>query len=109
VLQDYKASGAALEEPTQVSSSDGTLSTTLTLDQFRYEGPTTQMWTRAFNGALPGPTLRVRCVPFLQFRAHKQDRCCALPLLRHTCRASFALPVQSVAWESLYCSCFVAF
>eukprot|EP01062_Namystynia_karyoxenos_P075795 TRINITY_DN7346_c0_g1_i2.p1 TRINITY_DN7346_c0_g1~~TRINITY_DN7346_c0_g1_i2.p1 ORF type:complete len:881 (+),score=168.95 TRINITY_DN7346_c0_g1_i2:91-2733(+) len=58
--QDYSSIGSTLVEPRVVASSNGLLEYTINIDQFRYEGPTAQFWTRVFDGGIPGPTFKLK-------------------------------------------------
>lgn len=51
--------GEWLRDMKVYSSSNGVLDVTLTVDQYYYNGPTVRFWTRAYNGGIPGPVLRV--------------------------------------------------
>ena len=52
--------GTPHEEPTVVSSASANVAVSLTLARHLYVAPDgLQQWTRAFNGELTGPTIRV--------------------------------------------------
>jgi FtsP/CotA-like multicopper oxidase with cupredoxin domain len=58
---DYTATGAALEIPPTYTSSGGELAVSLSMAAFLYTAPSGSSWyTRGFNGAFPGPLLRIR-------------------------------------------------
>src|SRR5690242_7536388 len=60
ILLDGKPfSAEELRQPDEVSSRNGLLDTSLHVVPFYYEGPVSYM-TRSYNGAIPGPTIRVK-------------------------------------------------
>ena len=54
------ASGAPLVQPRELRSVGGLLDVTLVLDQHLLHGPGFDVWTRAYNGTVPAPTLRIK-------------------------------------------------
>ena len=53
--------GEALEQPASVSpSAGGNTTANLTIGAALYEGPQYKIYTRLYNGDIPGPTLRVK-------------------------------------------------
>lgn len=61
-----------LKVPTQISSTSETLELTLEYDAVNYVGPAFNAPVRAYNGELPGPTIRVRAGQTIELRLVNQ-------------------------------------
>ena len=57
---DTSTIGAAIEFPIDVSSTTTTVAVTLDMAEYTYVGPGVTQRTRAYNGALAGPTIRIK-------------------------------------------------
>lgn len=62
------AEGGWLEQPRELRSQGGALDVTLVLDQHLFKGPGFDVWTRAYNNSVPGPTLRIRAGDTLRIK-----------------------------------------
>jgi FtsP/CotA-like multicopper oxidase with cupredoxin domain len=59
IAKDYSATGAALEEPTKLESSNGVLTHSLSIGYSTFTLPTTTINTRAYDNSLPGPAFYI--------------------------------------------------
>ena len=59
VAKDYSATGAALEEPTKIVSSNGVLTHSLSIGYASFTLPTTTINTRVYDSSLPGPAFYI--------------------------------------------------
>ena len=63
---DMTVRGAPFAEPTQCTSRDCVLE----LDAVDYQGPDSSFKTRMYNGAIPGPTIRVQAGDTFHITVH---------------------------------------